>query len=611
MGVIYKLRQEVVDFILHQKRLAPNISCRRLTALVQEQFRIDISKSAVNLVLKSNHLSNRVGRQAKSGTGKNFFIPQEKKDALRAQMAGVLPNVLTKTISDGSAATFSEVVNNMPASSSSGECGARPVNASSAYPESSMNVNGVSCGLDQQSLSMGVITPRVNLEGGVGRVLEQAQPPKTEKQGGRNEHGSPTTQADDTQTHLLPDPVFSKSFSCVADVDVGAMLFAKPCRVLTAWDGVDVTEHQQAIVVICLAWLWEMDPCQSLCQLLVQMLHDKGKNITKELAEGVLALRHAEQLVPKVMRSEVVDGIAKMIGIESQELNNLYKQVGEVLSSNQQACWAYESMLASLSTEAACFELKTVSGRRIYVDTLWTTFSDEPILQSKNCMPLFHATSMLANEFINNVEPIIIYTIDAQSLLGSGVFELLPILTGIDKDYVEIATILSRRGDRLSGFERLPHIRRNFIIISNMMGQDLHQIDFDNIGNMQRAYSYLDGSMIKYHEGKMSLHSDADSKAYVLDGISTETRRIVLTNMPDRWFSIIDGLLQWPEQFVDDKLLLNQKFDFVADKYNIYINLKDDNSDFTIKLQAWAATINRINIVNYRGQKCRICCKTE
>ncbi len=65
MGVIYKLKPEIRDFILKQKTKNPNLSCRKLAALISEKFLVKVSKSRINSIIKQAGLSSRVGRRAK------------------------------------------------------------------------------------------------------------------------------------------------------------------------------------------------------------------------------------------------------------------------------------------------------------------------------------------------------------------------------------------------------------------------------------------------------------------------------------------------------------------------------------------------------------------
>ena len=90
MGVTYKLKQEVIDFIVQKKQADPSLSCRKLVTLLEDAFKIDVSKSSVNAVIKEFNLSNPVGRRADKAP-KNFFIPSERKQQLLAQVVPFLP----------------------------------------------------------------------------------------------------------------------------------------------------------------------------------------------------------------------------------------------------------------------------------------------------------------------------------------------------------------------------------------------------------------------------------------------------------------------------------------------------------------------------------------
>ncbi len=65
MGVVYKLKPEVINFILEQKKDSPTLSCRKLTALVLDNFKIELSKSSINAIIKDAGLSAPIGRTPK------------------------------------------------------------------------------------------------------------------------------------------------------------------------------------------------------------------------------------------------------------------------------------------------------------------------------------------------------------------------------------------------------------------------------------------------------------------------------------------------------------------------------------------------------------------
>jgi hypothetical protein len=63
MGVIYKLKPEIKEFILKQKIANPQLSCRGLMPLIKDKFQVNISKSLINNIIKKENLSSLVGRR--------------------------------------------------------------------------------------------------------------------------------------------------------------------------------------------------------------------------------------------------------------------------------------------------------------------------------------------------------------------------------------------------------------------------------------------------------------------------------------------------------------------------------------------------------------------
>ncbi len=69
MGVIHKIKPEVLEFILKKKKALPQISCRKLAILSSEKFHIKLSKSSVNKIFKQEKLSMPIGRPTKPKRG--------------------------------------------------------------------------------------------------------------------------------------------------------------------------------------------------------------------------------------------------------------------------------------------------------------------------------------------------------------------------------------------------------------------------------------------------------------------------------------------------------------------------------------------------------------
>ncbi|MFH1191619.1 MAG: hypothetical protein V1670_05430, partial [Candidatus Omnitrophota bacterium] len=74
MGIIHKLKPEVLSFIIENKQNNPALSCRYVTSLILERFHIKVSKSSINSIFKENNLSMPIGRRQKLKK-KKFNLP--------------------------------------------------------------------------------------------------------------------------------------------------------------------------------------------------------------------------------------------------------------------------------------------------------------------------------------------------------------------------------------------------------------------------------------------------------------------------------------------------------------------------------------------------------
>jgi len=88
MGVTHKLKQEVISFIIDQKKDNPKLGCREIAEITSDKFLIKISKSSVNSIIKNSNLSNSVGRPNKILDDKNkkFQIPSVKKQQISKEL---------------------------------------------------------------------------------------------------------------------------------------------------------------------------------------------------------------------------------------------------------------------------------------------------------------------------------------------------------------------------------------------------------------------------------------------------------------------------------------------------------------------------------------------
>src|ERR1700679_1619189 len=95
MGVTYKLKDEVVDFIISQRQSNPLFSCRQLAESASQKFSLRLSKSSVHDVLKESGIITPRGRKPRP----KFEIPQEKKKQIQVSLSQI--KLLPKPVESG------------------------------------------------------------------------------------------------------------------------------------------------------------------------------------------------------------------------------------------------------------------------------------------------------------------------------------------------------------------------------------------------------------------------------------------------------------------------------------------------------------------------------
>jgi len=85
MGVTYKLRDEVVSFIISQRQENPLSSCRQLAESASQRFGLQLSKSSVHDVLRESGVVTPRGRKPKD----KFQIPAERKKQIQQSLSQV------------------------------------------------------------------------------------------------------------------------------------------------------------------------------------------------------------------------------------------------------------------------------------------------------------------------------------------------------------------------------------------------------------------------------------------------------------------------------------------------------------------------------------------
>jgi hypothetical protein len=63
MGYIHKLKPSIISFVQNEKLKFPDLSCRNLAIIASKKFKIKLSKSSINVILKRERISSPVGRR--------------------------------------------------------------------------------------------------------------------------------------------------------------------------------------------------------------------------------------------------------------------------------------------------------------------------------------------------------------------------------------------------------------------------------------------------------------------------------------------------------------------------------------------------------------------
>jgi hypothetical protein len=93
MGVIHKLKQEVAEFIIQKKKENPRLSCRKMAAIVEDQFSMQLSKSSINNLLRNIP----VGRYSQSSCEKTDLSPGNLDMSSRVSQETVSSKHITDT----------------------------------------------------------------------------------------------------------------------------------------------------------------------------------------------------------------------------------------------------------------------------------------------------------------------------------------------------------------------------------------------------------------------------------------------------------------------------------------------------------------------------------
>lgn len=110
MGVIHKLKPEIKEFILAEKKRDAHVSCRGLSALIESKFKLKVSKSRINHLIKESGLSMPVGRRVKKKGVKSSALAQVLEESKMRALIAAEEEVVKKAVEEAALKVAEEAV---------------------------------------------------------------------------------------------------------------------------------------------------------------------------------------------------------------------------------------------------------------------------------------------------------------------------------------------------------------------------------------------------------------------------------------------------------------------------------------------------------------------
>ncbi|MBF0122633.1 MAG: hypothetical protein HQL21_04385 [Candidatus Omnitrophica bacterium] len=518
MGVVYKLKQEIIDFIILKKKEAPSLSCRRLVDIIRSDFRLEVSKSSVNAVIKEFELSSPVGRRATYKAPKNFLIPQDKKEKLLQNVTPFLSEMpatqklSVDEIKDAEPVVFPErFFESQPVLETVSDPGQEQT---PVFPSQEQEVS-----VEAEELRDSFLDP-------LASSLSQETEPVVESQEDSLDVALPTT-------HLLPDPMARLSVSEGQRIDI-ALSKVNPSQepgYEPFWGEEKGFKYDNIGLLVAGAMLWDMQRRPLLGEILAGELRDP---IEFEQLPG-LELLALHQLFLKEPTSRLFEDGGKFLfdcfGLERHRAEEWVADIA-TLKDEKKFCLTTVSLMETTGTLVASVRVALKNGTVFYFDPFFTSCTTEFSGAQNGLVPLLSATERVGDMFISNVCPIVLRNrpFPLSDVRLGAFFELFD-----GKGAIAELALLDASGEKCVVFQDIPCMPRKFIMGAHLSSGEGAMVDTETIGNSLEYFDPFGGQRVSYFEGKIAKVSFGEGLRTIMIGPRGGRKDFaLLSNMKER-----------------------------------------------------------------------------
>ncbi len=559
MGVVYKVKQEVVDFIVHKKKEDPFLSCRKLVEIIKVDFSVDVSKSSVNAVIKQFNLSSPVGRQPVYKPSKNFSIPQDKKALLLANMAPFLKNPETVPPLDSTKVeppvpetVVTEAKAPVQEEQEQKVVEAKPAEVSSPPPEP---VSSQEQEAPAVALSLPPDTLRVNQE---------------------------------KSADLLPEVLV---FTTPEVVGSG--------REPGVWTG-DLGAPKEGLGLFLLPLaLWDIEAKPTLGEILAKHLSYPTNADTFEKLEIAASIFAMIGIDGENVNLESISEFLSAVGFDKGEFSKIMEDVSLL---GGRTGWEQEVRAHVLSqmVMAEAIKVLTEDGHIFYVDPAFLVCSEDGGLVRRKLSPLYTTVNKAVDAFITNTNPIVI---GPAALSGELLIRFCEAMEGEFGRGIKAVEVLGLDGGKVFESTNVFIGRKAYVVKADLTEEQMGSFDAEMIDNSHKYVEPLFGQEIEYHEGSVCLKPGMKRVKAILLKTKGSKRITLLTNIEQKEGVFID----FYEKLVNsDEMPPNETYPlknsetvgFDIKKYDNFVESKPFSYKLKIVRDLFNEYLSRINNID-------------